>query len=261
MRERKNFAVSFLVLFFAAFILFVLRQWAPVMALDNLAVKILSPIGSSLIRTFTPPVGKSKASRLKEENRKLLEKLAKSELLVTENRALLDQFRTVYPAPRTLIPANVVSKPSFIPGETLPLKFILDKGLGSGVKKGQAVVVGNNLIGEIEEATDDFSVVTLITSHKFSQTAETSRSKALGVIKGNGSRSVVFGNILPSADIKKSDVVVSAGSLDKNGDGIPPNLVIGKVVSVNKNPSAIFQTCDVESLVDFSKLSLVFVIE
>ncbi len=261
MRRRRNFLASFFILFAAGIVLFLLWQFTPVKVISVFMGRAISSAEFSVITIFTSSqVNNNPEAKLANQNKQLLEKLAKFEILLKENNALLDQFQTVYPRSDTLLPAEIVAKPSFVPGITSPLEFILNKGKIDGVKKGQAVIFKSNLVGEIQDTNEAFSVVSLVTSNKFSITAHTLRSGALGVVRGEGASSISFNNILPSADLKEGDIVVSTGSLDTQGVGIPPDLIVGKIVSIIKNPSAIFQTAEIESLVDFSKLSMVFII-
>lgn len=260
MGRKRNFTASFLALFFASLVLFLLWQWVPVKSISDLLGRIISPIEFSIYRIFIPKSQNNIQSKLEIENKKLTSELADYQLVLNENKALSDQFQTVYPKARDLLPAEIVNNTSFIPGESSPSILVIDKGGKDGVKIGQAVVSENNLVGEIEEANDVFSVVYLVTNSKFSITAKTSRSQALGIVKGDGGNTFTFNNVLSSADIRSGDIVVSDGSLDLRGVGLPPDLIAGKVVSVTKKSSALFQNAELKSLVDFSKLSTVFVV-
>jgi cell shape-determining protein MreC len=71
---------------------------------------------------------------------------------------------------------------------------------------------------------------------------------------------MIFDNVLQSSDIKISDVILTKGDQDIKGVGIPPDLILGKLISVSKKPSNLFQKGEVVSLLDFSNLSTVFVI-
>ena len=66
------------------------------------------------------------------------------------------------------------------------------------------------------------------------------------------------GEHLEIFDLQKGDLVVSKGDVSR-GVQVPPNLVIGKIISVNKQTSNLFQTAQVQSLVDVSRLERVFV--
>lgn len=67
-------------------------------------------------------------------------------------------------------------------------------------------------------------------------------------------------NVVLAEGLEKDDLVSTKGDTDENGLGFPPDLVVGKIVSVNKKASNLFQSADIRSLVDFNKLETVFVI-
>ncbi|HZJ18567.1 MAG TPA: rod shape-determining protein MreC, partial [Patescibacteria group bacterium] len=67
-------------------------------------------------------------------------------------------------------------------------------------------------------------------------------------------------NVLLSENLKKGDIILTKGDIDQEENGYPPDLIIGKIISVDKSPSALFQKADVVSLVDLSKLTTVFII-
>ncbi len=71
---------------------------------------------------------------------------------------------------------------------------------------------------------------------------------------------MLLDNVLLSEQLNVSDIIVSKGDIDTEGKGFPRNLVVGRVTSIEKKPSALFQTARVKSNLDMSKLSLVFVI-
>jgi cell shape-determining protein MreC len=50
------------------------------------------------------------------------------------------------------------------------------------------------------------------------------------------------------------------GDITLSGSGFPPDLVVGKITSVEKKPSSLFQKAEVESFINFSKITAVFVI-
>jgi rod shape-determining protein MreC len=159
-----------------------------------------------------------------------------------------------------LLPANIVGAPSFIPGISTPETFIIDKGTSDGVKVGDAVVYKNNLLGKISKISDSLSEVTLVTNTSSSFTAKTSSSQALGVIKGQGGGQMILDNVLLSDNLKPSDLVLTNGDTNLSGKGYPPDLVVGKIVSVDKKASSLFQRAEVSSFIDFAKITTVFVI-
>lgn len=197
--------------------------------------------------------------KFKDENIELTKKLLDHKKLQSENEALKDQFETSFPRPQNLLHAKIVGAPSFVPGVSFPSVFIINKGEKDGVKKNQAVVFKDNLIGKIEETTNYLSKVILLSNNSFSLTVKTERG-ALGVIKGEGNGKVTLDNVLLAEDLKRDDFIYTRGDLDENGVGIPEDLIIGKIESIEKNPSALFQKAKVQSAIDFTKLFDVFVV-
>ena len=71
---------------------------------------------------------------------------------------------------------------------------------------------------------------------------------------------MILDNVLLTENLKNGDLVLTKGDVNLNGEGFLPGLIVGKIISVEKSPSALFQKAQVEGLVDVTKLSTVFVI-
>jgi len=214
--------------------------------------KIGIDIELTVFRLFLSQPDANKFQKVFEENEDLRQKLVNLESIKKENKALKDQFQTGSLLSNILLPARIIGAPSFIPGITEPQIFILDKGKDDRVKKGQAVVFKNNLVGTITEVSKNRSKVQLLTHKDFSLSGRTMETSALGIINGGQNNELVFGNVLLSEELKISDMVLTYGE--------PSDIVIGKIVSVERIPSSLFQTARVKSLLAFSKLFMVFVI-
>ena len=150
--------------------------------------------------------------------------------------------------------------PQFIPGISTPDSFIIDMGKNGQIREGMGVVFGENLIGKVTKVSENVSEVLVISSSKMTLSGKTSRTAALGVVRGRSEGELFFDAVLPSEDVKSGDMIVSVGDMNLQGVGIPGNMIIGKIVSVDKKPSAMFQTAKIKSLIDISRLSTVFVI-
>jgi len=116
------------------------------------------------------------------------------------------------------------------------------------------------LVGKIVKTSTYFSMVALLLNNNTTFTVQTMKSSTLGVIRGGGGDTLLLDNVVLSDKLEKDDIVITKGDLDGKGNGYPPDLVVGKINSVNKKTSALFQTGEVRSLLDFSKLETVFVI-
>lgn len=262
MPKNKNLFISFLSFLILSLFIFFLSKTGVLNPLSSFFDTILSPVQKLTYSAFSNLTNSSSSPeilRLKQENLLLTQKLIDQQKLISDNKALNDQFQTQNPKSSTLLPSNVVGAPSFIPGVSVPETLILDKGSDDRVRIGDAVVYKNNLIGKIAKVSNNFSTVLLITNSGASFTAETLLTKTPGIIKGQGGGEVIFDNVLLSDKLNKDDLVVTKGDINQQGNGFLPGLVVGKIISVSKNPSDLFQKAEVQSEVNFAKIDKVFI--
>lgn len=260
MRKKEKFLLSFFLFFFIALLIFLLSSFGVVKI--SFLERFFSGVQSFTYSFFhkLPFVGEDERLKiLKEENIELARKLLDQKKLQSENSALKDQFETTSPRSQNLLNAKVVGAPGFVPGMSFPSFFIINKGEKDGVRRSQAVVFKDSIIGRVEKTTDYLSKVMLVSNDSFSFTAKTERG-TIGIIKGEGNGEITLDNVLLSEDLKKDDLVYTRGDLDEVGVGIREDLIIGKITSIEKNPSALFQKARVQPLTDFKKLFDVFVV-
>lgn len=206
------------------------------------------------------PADESESEKIQRENKELRAALAKQAELEKENRALRDQFETTKPSSQNLLPASVIGMPGFIPGVSVPDSLIIDQGEEESVQRGDIVVVKDSLIGIISQTSAHRSEVALISKKDSSFTAEAVKGSVPGILKGEGQGMLILGNVVLSDSLEKGSLVITSGDVSKEGKGYPPGLVVGKIVSVQKKQSELFQTAEVESLIDITKLQMVFIL-
>ena len=199
----------------------------------------------------------ARVKKLEQENLDLRSQISAIDRLKKENQALLDQFQTQELKTAFLLPTRILGAPGFVPGISLPLYFVVDKGSDNKVKIGQAVVFKNQLIGQVATLTSTNAKINLIYNPTFSFTAKTQKG-ASGVIRGDG-RDMILDNVLLSDSIEVGDLVHTKGDANLES-GILPDLMVGKIVSLEKDPSALFQKAKVKALLNFNNLSDVFII-
>lgn len=263
MQKTRNFVPYFLVFFLLSLFILVASQAGALNTVEPVFGAILAPLQTGIYSEFSAVVNMgsdSKVRRLESENLSLTNRLVDQNKLVQDNRALMDQFKTQNLKSSGLIPAQVVGAPGFIPGISVPQTLIIDKGQNDGVRIGDAVIYQSNLLGEVTKSSPYLSSVTLITNPSSSFTAETLNTKTLGVISGQGGGEMILGNVLLSDTLQKNDIVLTKGNTSLKGIGFPPDLVVGKILSISKNPSDLFQKAEVKSLINFAALNKVFVI-
>ncbi len=263
MRKNNNFYLAFFVFLLLSVLIFGLSKFGILNPLASVFQKIVSPIQGltyNAVNTTNSLGTNDKIKKLENENLLLTSMLSDQKKLKDNNSALSDQFQTSFPNSSTLLPANIVGAPSFIPGLSLPETFIIDKGTNDGVRIGEAVVYKNNLVGKITKTNDFLSEVTLVTNVSSSFTAKSSSSEVLGVIKGQGAGEMILDNVLLSDNLNPADLVFTNGDTSLSGSGYPPDLVVGKILSVDKKASSLFQRAEVSSFIDFAKITTVFII-
>ncbi len=248
--------------FFLLVTLFVLgfSQTVFVSQATTVFADVLSPVQKVFFGIFTHTSENEQTKKIEDENRTLIKQLVDRNSYVSDIQALKDQFQVAFPKSRNLLPAYIVGAPHFIPGVTTPESFIINRGKSDGVLVGQAVIVKDNLLGKIVEVSRHLSRVDVITNASSSLTVKTSKTDAIGVVKGKGNEEMILDNVLLSDELRISDVVVTRGDLDISGTGIPADLIVGKVTSVDKKPSALFQTASIKSILNFSGLSAVYIV-
>jgi cell shape-determining protein MreC len=180
--------------------------------------------------------------------------------LLAENSALQDQFKTAYPSSSQLVPATIIGAPGFVPGVSQPEKLIINKVSNNGVVKGQAVISVNTLIGTISQVSPTMATVSLIVNGATPFTAKTLETQAMGVVNQAGV-GFALENVVLSQQLKKGDMVLTKGDITEGGSGLPPDLVVGEIIDIDKKASNLFQTAKLKSLVDIASLHTVFIMQ
>lgn len=197
--------------------------------------------------------------KLREENTALRQKLIQVDALKRENAALHDQFETTDMLKYEQIEVNIIGTKGFIPGVSLPSELTIDRGSTSHIEVGNVLVYKNSLIGVVTRVTPHVSVVEPLTRDGVSFTARDLKTGSLGVVRGQGD-GIILDNVVLADKLNVGDTVVSKGDMNNKGIGIPPDLVVGKISSLDRHPSNLFQSGEIQSLVDITKLSTAFVI-
>lgn len=260
MKRNPSFFPSFLIFFSLSVFAIIVFKNNNFGGVSDLTREFFAPFEKVFLSFSQINITDGEIKNIREENKTLKKKLLELENLKKENSALSDQFKTTTPSSLKLLPAKVVSSQGFIPGINTPEVLIIDKGKRDGLLTGLSVIYKNNLVGRIEKVTGNFSRVNILTKKDFSFTAKTAGTSALGVIKGLSENEMILDNVLLSETLKANDYVLTQGDVDLNGIGLISDLIVGKIVSIDKKSSSLFQTAKVQSLLDLSKISDVFVV-
>jgi len=259
--RKQNFIPFFLVFFGLSLILILIGTTGIFADITSLFNRGVAPLKSaSNLLTLKSTQNKAIKS-LTSENQNLRKKVTDVKNLVDENIALKSQFEASNENSQNLLSAKVIGAPGFIPGVSLPEYLIINKGVKAGLKSGDAVISNNFLVGKISKVYPDFSKVELITNKNSSFTAKVSgENDSNGIIKGQGQDEMILDNVLLTATLKKDAEILTKGDKNEKGEGYPPNINIGKIYSVEKKQSDLFQKASIKSPIDFKNLEIVFVL-
>lgn len=262
MQKRVSFLPFFLVFFTLSVLTIIVGRLGILDGFSSVFNSSSNSIRSASVDIFGLKGAQSKeVKKIIGENLKLQKELSDKKNLLSENKALRDQFDSSGSNSQSMIPTRVVGSPGFIPGITLPEYLILDKGKSDKIREGDSVVIGNYLVGKIVKTTDKNSKVELVVNKNSSFTAKVENSDISGVLIGKGNGEMVLDNVLLTQNLKKDSQILTKGNKNEKGEGYPPDVVVGKIISIEKKSSDLFQRAKVQSPIDFKNLEYVFVLK
>lgn len=257
--QKQAFFFTFFTLFLLVSLALIGLQRVPFLQEDVATVTAtLEPLQRASYIALVYAVGKNNPQQATQA--KITQFQQQINQLQTENTALKDQFATANPSPSTLLPAAIIGMPRFLPGVSQPEEIIVDKGSHQGVKNGTVVVIKNMLVGKVTQVQPYSSIVSLLTNPDTSFTARTITTNANGIVQGIGGGKSQLENVLLSDTLDSHDIIVTKGDIDASGQGFPPDLIVGEISSINKEPSALFQSAAIQQLFTVTKLTTVFLL-
>ncbi len=171
-----------------------------------------------------------------------------------EYQLLLDLFNRARQAPDyQRLTASVIGQDS----SQSVRSIIIDKGSADGVRVGMPVESARGLVGQVFRTTQNSSQVVLISDSSSAIPARLGSSRATGILRGGGiGGSLTIDWIDLKHQIDVGEVVLTSGL----GGRFPQDLVIGRIIDVDRREAELFQKAVVQSAVDFDALEVLFVI-
>ena len=199
-----------------------------------------------------PGALKSENNALRSLNLQLSNEVTRMRQALMENKRLRDTFGLKEIHENYYIAAEVVGQ------STIQLRryLTLDKGTKEGIFRGMAVRSDAGLVGIIMDATEDYSLVELISNREIKVAGKILRTGYSGILVWDGGNNFLFKNIPKSFDVKVGDTVITSNYSNKYPAVIP----IGYVVKVEDDPSDLFRGIILKPFANFSVLEEVFVI-
>ena len=134
--------------------------------------------------------------------------------------------------------------------------IIINRGSNDGILRGMPVVTDQGLVGRVDAVIADASRIQLITDTLSVVNIRLQTSDVEAVLSGSVTGDLSLNLIPQDVTIKDGDLVLTSGL----GGGYPTDLIIGQVINIRKREADLFQEASVQSVVDFSRLSIVLVI-
>ncbi len=180
--------------------------------------------------------------------------LVAKDALERENASLRDllAFKN-RPAKYKLVGADVLA---YVP-DSLLRELRINRGGNDGVKAGNAVMAGGNLVGVVTGVDPLAATVRLVNDPNFRALVTVGKEQVPGIVKGKGLGGATVERLPIGVRIKSGDAVTTSG-LD---GAFAPGLYIGFITSVEPSDEAIFQTAHLELASDLDHLSVVGVIQ
>lgn len=193
-------------------------------------------------------------SELAKENEKNINQLALLKNIEREN-AFLKKRLDIAPEEgkkrQHLVLASVIGRNNAFGENTI----LIDKGIKDAIKSGESVVVSPNfLVGIIDKAFDDRSIVRLIIDKGFEVKAKT-LDGTKGIIRGSIGGNLLFQNILQSASLQKGETVAT----DIQDATRFANILIGEITEIISQKTDISKQARIKPFFDPQTLENVFI--
>ncbi|GIV05214.1 MAG: hypothetical protein KatS3mg016_0789 [Fimbriimonadales bacterium] len=187
------------------------------------------------------------------ENALLKQELERLKALETENESLRNLLNLRAQLPNEWVGCRIMST-YLQPGQQT---VIIDRGVRDGVLAGAPVVAGDGLLGVVERADKNASIVRMLTAPRMAVSAKVLNAQkiSIGVCEGRGENRLLLNFIPPEAPLQVGDRVATAGL----GGKYPPNLPIGVVEQIWYDRQYSVKKAWVRPAVDFERLSVALV--
>jgi rod shape-determining protein MreC len=204
---------------------------------------------------------------LKETNAKLVAENVTLRNQLAQNFISIDTSKKLGTLVLRKDSMEVVRKFYYYPAKVVGNTFTLQKnyiwverGAKQGVKKDMAAInPDGSIVGIVVEVNDNYSKIMSLLHRNSKVSAMLKRDKIAGSIEWDGldPYTLVLKNISKSAAPKIGDTVLTS----PYSSNFPPQLMIGKVMSIVKDPSSNFLTLNVKAATNFFNLEYVYLVE
>jgi rod shape-determining protein MreC len=114
---------------------------------------------------------------------------------------------------------------------------MIDRGASDGVFKGQAVLDGTGVMGQVSDVRQRLSEVLLISDPDHALPVQLTRTGLRTVAYGTGETAwLLLPNVPLQADVRPGDLLVTSGL----GDRFPPGFPVAEVINIDRDSGETF---------------------
>lgn len=162
-------------------------------------------------------------AHLQQENIRLREWYQAALLLEAENKSLRDLLNVKIEPKNSYITSRIIADS----GNTYVKSLLVDAGRRDGVKKGQAVISGDGLVGRVVEDGEKASRILLITDINSRVPILVENSSQHAILAGTNADMPVLLHMQQDSDIQEGARIVTSG----HGGLFPQGLPVGRVIN------------------------------
>jgi rod shape-determining protein MreC len=139
----------------------------------------------------------------------------------------------------------------------------IERGSNQGVVKDMGVAGPDGIVGRVILVSENYSRAMSLLNHnsKVSATLKSKNGAYNGIVDWDGKEAdpaiLLMHNISKSAQVKKGDTVLTSSL----SGSYPPNLMVGRVLSIDADPSSNFYTLQIKAATNFYTLEYAYLIE
>ncbi len=190
--------------------------------------------------------------KLQEQMRLLRRQLLELQEVAQENIRLRTLLHFQPEPQQHEIPARIIA----VDATNWFRTITINKGTDDNVHNGLPVIVAEGVVGRTIKCSATSSRVLLVIDAASEVAALIQHNRTRGIARGRGTN-LTFDYALRNKDVQIGDMVITAGT----GGVFPKGIPIGTISSINKLDYGLFQTLELTSCVDFSRLEEVLVIQ
>lgn len=135
--------------------------------------------------------------------------------------------------------------------------IIIDRGMVDGIEKDDPIIGFRGLVGRVSRTFATTSEVSVILDISSNVSVMNSRTRAVGILRGDGKGNVIIDYYDRLDEAKEGDIIITSGL----GRLYPKGIPVGKISKIIKSDSGLFQNIYVDQDEDFYKLENIFVVK